>query len=66
MFDAFVRMYGTRVADLRRIATGGTGELPKGDIHPDLAHRFAEEAVRLSQRVLNMCIRASTICRRWT
>jgi hypothetical protein len=58
VFDAFVRMYGTRVADLRRIATGGTGELPKGDIHPDLANRFAEEAVRLAQRVLNMCIRA--------
>jgi hypothetical protein len=51
-------MYGSRVADLRRIATGGTGELPKGDIHPDLANRFAEEAVRLSQRVLNMSIRA--------
>ena len=58
VFDAFVRMYESRVADLRRIATGGTGVLPKGDIHPDLARRFAEEAVRLSQRVLNMCIRA--------
>ena len=51
-------MYESRVADLRRIATGGTGVLPEGDIHPDLARRFAEEAVRLSQRVLNMCIRA--------
>ena len=58
VFDAFLRMYETRVADLRRIATGGTGVLPKGDIHPDLATRFAEEAVQLSQRVLNMCIRA--------
>ena len=58
VFDAFVRMYENRVADLRRIATGGTGVLPEGDIHPDLAARFAEEAVRLSQRVLNMCIRA--------
>jgi hypothetical protein len=58
VFDAFVRMYENRVADLRRIATGGTGVLPVGDIHPDLARRFAEEAVRLSQRVLNMCIRA--------
>ena len=58
VFDAFVRMYENRVADLRRIATGGTGVLPDGDIHPDLARRFAEEAVRLSQRVLNMCIRA--------
>jgi hypothetical protein len=58
VFDAFVRMYDTRVADLRRIATGGTGVLPDGDIHPDLAHRFAEEATRLAQRVLNICIRA--------
>jgi hypothetical protein len=58
VFDAFVRMYESRVVDLRRIATGGTGVLPVGDIHPDLARRFAEEAVRLSQRVLNMCIRA--------
>jgi hypothetical protein len=58
VFDAFVRMYENRVVDLRRIATGGTGVLPAGEIHPDLAHRFAEEAVRLSQRVLNMCIRA--------
>jgi hypothetical protein len=58
VFDAFVRMYENRVADLRRIATGGTGVLPDGDIHPDLAGRFAEEAVRLAQRVLNMCIRA--------
>ncbi len=58
VFDAFVRMYDSRIADLRRIATGGTGVLPDGDIHPDLARRFAEEAVRLSQRVLNMCIRS--------
>jgi hypothetical protein len=58
VFDAFVRMYESRIADLRRIATGGTGVLPAGEIHPDLARRFAEEAVRTAQRVLNMCIRA--------
>jgi hypothetical protein len=58
VFDAFLQMYENRIADLRRIGTGGTGVLPKGDIHPDLAHRFAEEAALLSQRVLNICIRA--------
>ncbi len=58
IFDAFLRMYSNRVADLRRLATGGTGVLPEGEIHPDLAHRLSGEAVRLSQRVLNMCIRA--------
>ena len=58
VFDAFLQMYENRTVDLRRIATGGTGELPRGDIHPDLAQRFAQEASRLSQRVLTICIRA--------
>ncbi len=58
VFDAFVRMYENRIGDLRRIATGGTGVLPRGEIHPDLAGRFAEEAVRLAQRVLMICVRA--------
>jgi hypothetical protein len=58
VFDAFLRIYETRVSDLRRIATGGTGILSPGDIHPDLARRFADEAVKASQRVLTICIRA--------
>lgn len=58
IFDAFLRIYENRVKDLRRIATGGTGVLPKGDIHPDLAGRLAEEAAAASQHVLNICIRA--------
>jgi hypothetical protein len=58
VFDAFLRIYENRIKDLRRIATGGTGVLPQGDIHPDLAGRLAEEASRASQHVLNICIRA--------
>lgn len=58
VFDAFLRIYNNRVADLRRLATGGTGILPEGAIHPDLAQRLADEAVRAAQRVLNICIRA--------
>jgi hypothetical protein len=58
VFDAFLRMYNNRVSDLRRLATGGSGVLPEGAIHPDLANRLSSEAVRLAQRVLNMCIRA--------
>ena len=46
------------MADLRRIATKGTGILPEGDIHPDLAKRFADEAVKAAGRVLTICIRA--------
>ncbi|MEW4453742.1 hypothetical protein AB1L30_13795 [Bremerella sp. JC817] len=58
VFDAFIRIYERRVADLRRIATKGTGILPDGDIHPDLAKRFADEATRSAQRVLSICVRA--------
>jgi hypothetical protein len=58
VFDAFLGIYSARVQDLRRIATGGTGVLPKGDIHPDLANRFADEAIKAAQRVLTICIRA--------
>jgi hypothetical protein len=58
IFDAFLRIYEDRVADLRRIATQGTGILPEGDIHPDLARRFANEAVKAAGRVLTVCIRA--------
>src|SRR5215203_1348315 len=34
VFDAYLRIYEDRVADLKRIATGGTGVLPEGDLHP--------------------------------
>ena len=58
VFDAFLAIYKTRTADLLRIYTGGTGVLPSGAIHPDLAHRLATEASKTAGHVLNMCIRA--------
>jgi hypothetical protein len=51
-------VYKIRIADLLRIATGGTGVLLPGAIHPDLVTRMAEEAARISQHLLTMCIRA--------
>ncbi len=58
VFDSFLAIYETRVQDLLRIATGGTGVLPSGAIHPDLVHRLAAEAAKAAGHVLNMCIRA--------
>lgn len=58
VFDAFVRIYEARVADLQRIATGGTGVLPEGDLHPDLVARMAGEAAKVAGQVLRICIRA--------
>ena len=58
VFDGFSKTYQRRITDLVRIATGGTGTLPQGDLHPDLVNRIATEAARTAQRVLDMCIRA--------
>lgn len=58
VFDAFFKTYQQRINDLIRIATGGTGQLPDGDLHPDLVNRIAGEASRTAQSILTMCIRA--------
>ncbi len=62
VFRAFLLIYRARTADLFRIATGGTGALPDGDIHPDLTRRLAAEAARAADRVLQMCIRGIDYC----
>ncbi|HEX5718847.1 MAG TPA: S8 family serine peptidase, partial [Thermoanaerobaculia bacterium] len=58
VFDAYLRIYEDRVADLKRIATGGTGVLPEGDLHPDLVNRMANEASKSARHALQMCLRA--------
>lgn len=58
VFDAFFTTYQRRITDLIRIATGGTGQLPAGDMHPDLVNRIADEATLTAQSILTMCIRS--------
>jgi subtilisin family serine protease len=62
VFDAFLNIYQAKTTDLRRIATGGTGILPRGEIAPDLVHRFAAAASELASQFLLMCIRALDYC----
>jgi hypothetical protein len=62
VFGAFLLVYRKRTVDLFRIATQGTGVLPLGDIHPDLAIRLADEAARCARDILQMCIRALDYC----
>ncbi len=62
VFDAFLTIYKSRIADLLRIATAGTGVLPQGEIHPDLVDRLAREAAASASHILNMSIRALDHC----
>ena len=62
VFDAYLAIYRARIEDLLRIATGGTGVLRAGAIHPDLANRLAREASTVAIHVLHMCIRALDYC----
>lgn len=58
VFDAFLEDHQRAIADLLRIATGGTGVLPAGRISPDLVGRVADEAVTSADRLLGMTVRA--------
>jgi hypothetical protein len=62
VFDAFLIIYKRRISDLLRLASGGSGILAPGEIHPDLVNRMAKEASKTSQHILNMCIRALDYC----
>lgn len=62
VFDAFLAIYRSRIADLLRIATSGTGVLPTGELHPDLVDRMAKEASMSASHILSMCIRALDYC----
>lgn len=58
VFDAFLGLFQRRTRDLVRIATGGTGHLPPGDLPPDLTDRMVRAATETAQTMLTMCIRA--------
>lgn len=62
VFDAFLTIYKDRVSDLFRIATGGSGVLPQGALHPDLVNRLAQEAAKSARHILRMCVRAIDYC----
>lgn len=58
IFTAFLAIYQSHIADLLRLATDGRGVLAEGAIHPDLVRRLADEARKVAQRLLTICIRA--------
>lgn len=62
LFDAYLKTYAMRTRDLVRLASGGTGILPEGEIPEDLVRRLAREAGKLAGQWLTICIRALDYC----
>lgn len=61
-FDALLRVYELKTADLIRIATNGSGILQPGAIHPDLVKRLAAEIADIARHMLHIAIRALDYC----
>jgi Subtilase family len=62
VYDAFRMIVERRTKDLLRLATGGSGVLRPGEIHPDLVDRLTVEMCKSAGHVLRMCIRALDYC----
>lgn len=62
VYEAFLKVVARRTADLIRLATGGTGILGEGALHPDLVKRLADETCKTARHVLTICIRALDYC----
>lgn len=62
VFDSFLAIFNSRVADLMRIAGSVTTSPAAGDLHPDLVNRLSDEAAKTAQHVLNVCVRALDYC----
>ncbi len=62
VYEAFLAIIARRTEDLIQLATGGSGVLPAGALHPGLVDRLTEETVKTAGQILTMCIRALDYC----
>lgn len=62
IFDAYLTIYKQRIKSLIRIASGGSGILSDGELHPDLINSLADAAAKTASQVLGMCVRALDYC----
>lgn len=62
VYEAFLAIIARRTESLIQLATGGSGILPDGALHPGLVDRLADETVKTARLILTMCIRALDYC----
>jgi hypothetical protein len=58
VYDAFVAVYERKTAVIKRIATGGTGVLPDGDLPDPLVDALTKKASEIAEQFLTILIRA--------
>ena len=62
VFEAFSTVFARKVAPYVRLATGGTGVLPAGELATGLVDVLADEAGKLASQFLSICIRGIDYC----
>ena len=62
VFEAFVTLYRRRTRRFIKLATGGSGELPPGDLAAGLQDFLVSEVRKLASQFLTVCIRAIDYC----
>lgn len=62
VFKAFGAVYALKASRLVRLATGGTGILPDGEIPDLLVDLLTDTACNLASQFLSVCIRAIDYC----
>lgn len=62
VFEAFNTVFKYKTERYIRLATGGSGVLPIGEMSPDLQAVLADEASKLASQFLTICIRAIDYC----
>src|SRR5690606_11467940 len=62
VFEAFATVFRRRTERHIRLATGGSGVLPPGELPHDLQVILAEKASKLARHFLSICIRAVDYC----
>src|SRR5437870_2673918 len=62
VFDAFTTIFKRKTERYLRLATGGTGVLPPGELPADLQNLLATEASQTASQFLSICIRAIDYC----
>jgi Subtilase family len=62
VYEAFLAIVERRTEILVQLATGGSGILPGGALHPNLVDKLTEEICKTARQILTMCIRALDYC----